>query len=66
MTITITITTITITNTIAATLANQIFVWTRIAPIGTISITVIPPRLRARSCGETRLLMMMMMMMMMV
>ena len=30
---------------------GEIFVWTYLAPISAISISVIPPRLRARSCG---------------
>jgi len=30
---------------------GEIFVWTQLAPISAISISVIPPHLRARSCG---------------
>ena len=32
-------------------IAVQIFFWTGIAPISTVSMNVVPPRLRARSCG---------------
>lgn len=33
-------------------LLAEISVWTYLAPISALSITVIPPRLRARSCGK--------------
>lgn len=30
---------------------GEVFLWTSIAPVSALSISVIPPRLRARSCG---------------